>query len=102
MAEEIQNISPGELEEMLRNNEDVSIIDVREDDEVEAGKIPQAIHIRLRDIPEHYKELDRSKDYVMVCRSGHRSGLAAEFLQEKGFHVKNMEGGMLQWHGDVE
>ncbi|RYM02145.1 rhodanese-like domain-containing protein [Sporolactobacillus sp. THM7-7] len=87
---------------MLRNHEDVSVIDVRETDEVTNGKIPQAVHIPLGDIPEHYQELNPSKDYVIVCRSGRRSELAARFLQENGFHAINMEGGMLKWRGETK
>lgn len=102
MTDVVQIIKPEQLANMLKNEENVSVIDVRENDEVSAGKIPRAMHIRLADIPYRYQELDTSKEYVMVCRSGRRSEKATEFLQEKGFNVKNMIGGMLKWRGDVE
>ncbi|MFC7393573.1 rhodanese-like domain-containing protein [Scopulibacillus cellulosilyticus] len=102
MADEIQIIQPKQLENMLNNKEDVCVIDVREDEEVQAGKIPEAMHIRLSEIPEKYQDLDNGKNYVMVCRSGRRSEKAAEFLQDKGFKVKNMVGGMIKWQGNVE
>nr|WP_167815120.1 rhodanese-like domain-containing protein [Sporolactobacillus shoreae] len=102
LADEIKTILPDELNRILEKGDPVTVVDVREDDEVAAGKIPQAIHIPLADIPERFQELDRSKEYVMVCRSGHRSGLATEFLQNEGFHVTNMEGGMLEWNGPVK
>ncbi|MFD2618001.1 rhodanese-like domain-containing protein [Terrilactibacillus laevilacticus] len=102
MAENVQIIQPEQLDDMLKNHEDVSVIDVRENEEVEMGKIPTSIHIRLAEIPERYEELDRSKQHVVVCRSGRRSEMATEFLQEHGFKAKNMVGGMLKWHGEVE
>jgi len=38
----------------------------------------------------------------MVCRSGGRSGRAAQLLESHGFQVVNMTGGMLDWEGKVE
>ncbi|GAA0467499.1 hypothetical protein GCM10008935_24290 [Alkalibacillus silvisoli] len=38
----------------------------------------------------------------MVCRSGGRSGKATQYLEQRGFKVKNMAGGMLDWEGPVE
>ncbi|MBM7646497.1 rhodanese-related sulfurtransferase [Scopulibacillus daqui] len=102
MADEIQIIQPEQVEKLLTNKEDVCLIDVREDEEVQAGKIPEAIHIRLSEIPERYQELDIDKNYIMICRSGRRSEKAAEFLQDRGFKVKNMVGGMIKWRGRVE
>ncbi|WP_425712568.1 rhodanese-like domain-containing protein [Fictibacillus sp. Mic-4] len=46
--------------------------------------------------------MDKDKEHFMVCQSGNRSGMAAEFLQDKGYKVKNMVGGMLNWEDEVE
>jgi rhodanese-related sulfurtransferase len=42
-------------------------------------------------------ELDKNKEYILVCRSGGRSGRAAELLEKHGYCVVNMNGGMLAW-----
>ncbi|PGL67466.1 rhodanese-like domain-containing protein [Bacillus sp. AFS055030] len=97
----MKEISAIELEHELKTGKDVMIIDVREVDEVAAGKIPEAIHIPLGLIEFRLHELDKTKEYIMVCRSGARSGRATEFLQSQGFNVKNMVGGMLSWEGNV-
>ena len=47
-------------------------------------------------------ELDKSKEYIMVCHSGGRSGQATMFLESQGYNVINMNGGMLAWEGEVE
>ncbi|EOR23198.1 rhodanese-like protein [Niallia nealsonii AAU1] len=47
-------------------------------------------------------ELDKSKEYIMVCRSGARSGQASQFLEDHGFKVINMTGGMLAWEGETK
>lgn len=94
-------VSPESVKDLLQNNHDVSIVDVREVEEVEQGKIPSAIHIPLRLLEFRMYELDKSKDYIMVCRSGARSGQATVLLEQHGYRVKNMSGGMLAWDGKV-
>lgn len=101
MSDQIETIEPEQLKALIANEDQPVIIDVRENEEVASGMISGAIHIRLGDLPERYHELDPTQEYVVVCRSGRRSEKAAEFLQEKGFKVKNMDGGMLKWHGDI-
>ncbi|MCM2587803.1 rhodanese-like domain-containing protein [Rossellomorea marisflavi] len=96
----MKEIMPKELEAKL--NEDVHIIDVREVDEVKEGKIPGAIHIPLGLLEFRMHELDRSKEYVMVCRSGGRSGRAYQLLDSHGYSVVNMTGGMMAWGGKTE
>lgn len=99
--EDVQTITPKELEQLLTKGNAISIIDVREDEEVEAGKIPTAKHIRLMDIPTRMDEIDKGIEHIMVCRSGRRSENACLFLQDQGYKVKNMVGGMLEWEGET-
>ncbi|MDR0138683.1 rhodanese-like domain-containing protein [Metabacillus idriensis] len=80
----------------------LNVIDVRETDEVASGKIPGAVNIPLGLLEFRMHELDKSKEYTMVCRSGGRSGRAAQFLESQGFKVINMTGGMLDWDGKTE
>jgi rhodanese-related sulfurtransferase len=98
----MKQLTAKEVETMLTNGETLNIIDVREVDEVAAGKIPGAVNIPLGLIEFRMHELDKSKEYVMVCRSGGRSGSASQFLEGQGFKVINMVGGMLTWEGEVE
>ncbi|MCK2158389.1 MULTISPECIES: rhodanese-like domain-containing protein [Exiguobacterium] len=88
-----------EVQEKLENGEQLNIIDVREVDEVKEGKIPEAIHIPLGLVEFKMNELDKKKQYVMVCRSGARSGRAATYLEGQGFDVINMDGGMMSYEG---
>lgn len=88
-----------EVQEKLENGEQLNVIDVREVDEVKEGKIPEAIHIPLGLVEFKMNELDKKKQYVMVCRSGARSGRAATYLEGQGFDVINMDGGMMSYEG---
>jgi len=91
-----------EVEEMLKNGLHLNLIDVREIEEVEAGKIPGAVNIPLGQLEFRWTELEKEKEYVVVCRSGGRSGRAVQFLESQGLRVVNMVGGMLKWEGEVE
>lgn len=78
--------------------EGAQLVDVREVDEVAQGTLPEAIHIPLGDLPTRVGELDSTKPTLLLCRSGGRSGQAAEFLVQNGFEdVTNLVGGMLAW-----
>ncbi|MFC4322980.1 rhodanese-like domain-containing protein [Litchfieldia salsa] len=82
--------------------EELNLIDVREVEEVAQGKIPGAINIPLGLLEFRMQELDKAKEYIMVCRSGGRSAQALKFLESHGFNVINMTGGMLAWEGPIE
>ncbi|GAB3047344.1 rhodanese-like domain-containing protein [Virgibacillus ainsalahensis] len=97
----IKEITPAELEEQMKKDDNLVVVDVREDEEVAQGIIENAKHIPLGEIPHAKDELDKDKEYVFVCRSGGRSMKAASYLDEHGFKVTNMAGGMLKWEGDV-
>ncbi|MGO1058233.1 rhodanese-like domain-containing protein [Planococcus sp. FY231025] len=91
-----------EVEKYMNANNDVSIIDVRKTEEVRAGKIPGAVNIPLSLLEFRLQDIDKSKEHVLVCRSGNRSGMAAQLLQSRGYNVINMDGGMLDWDAPTE
>ncbi|MUK90764.1 rhodanese-like domain-containing protein [Ornithinibacillus sp. L9] len=100
--EHIKEVTPKEVEKIVeQDDKDTVIIDVREDEEVAQGMIPGAKHIALGNIPDSTDKLAKDKNYILVCRSGRRSMNAAMYLDEQGFKVVNMKGGMLEWDGEV-
>lgn len=98
----MKEITTKELALKLTNKKNVSVIDVREDNEVAEGIIPNAKHIPLGQLSERMDEIDKNQAHYMVCRSGGRSGKACDFLTEHGFDVINMVGGMLAWEDDIK
>ncbi|RID82191.1 rhodanese-like domain-containing protein [Peribacillus asahii] len=98
----MKTISAEEVKSLLEKGEQLHLIDVREAKEVAEGKIPTACHIPLGLLEFRLQDLDKTKEYIIVCRSGGRSAQAALFLEHRGFKVINMDGGMLAWEGDVE
>lgn len=98
----MKRMNAQEVQEYMENNKAVSIIDVRETEEVKAGKIPGAVNIPLGLIEFRMQDIDKSQEHIMVCRSGSRSGMATNILENHGYNVTNMDGGMMDWDGPVE
>lgn len=98
----MKQITATQVQALLNEGKSLNIIDVREGNEVAAGKIPGAVNIPLGLIEFRMHELDKSKEYILVCHSGGRSGRAMQFLESHGFNVVNLIGGMLAWEGMVE
>lgn len=95
-------ISPQETYEMMQQNQDVILLDVRTEEEFmsEDGHLANAILIPVQELSRRSAELDSYKDKTIIayCRSGNRSDKAARVLTTKGFKAFNMEGGMVRWH----
>jgi rhodanese-related sulfurtransferase len=73
------------------------LLDVREQDEWDAGHIEGAQHIPLGQLAERLAEVPREQVVVAVCRSGSRSDRAAKGLRGNGFEAENLEGGVTAW-----
>jgi rhodanese-related sulfurtransferase len=97
---EAQNVNVAEALELLEGG--AFLLDVREDNEWESGRAPNATHIALNEVPDHLDELPVDRKIVCVCRSGARSGRATKFLLEQGRDAVNLEGGMLAWSAEGE
>jgi adenylyltransferase/sulfurtransferase len=92
-----------ELKQRLDRGEKLTIVDVREPNELQINRIPGSLHIPLGDIPKRYNELDPDAELIMQCKSGARSAKAADFLRSVGFkHVLNLKGGILDWIDKVD
>lgn len=97
----IETITTDELEKKLAAGEELELVDVREDEEVKHGMIPGAKHIRMMTIPENLAYFDKEIEYIFICRSGNRSGNVCHYMQEQGYKVRNMIGGMMSWTGET-
>ena len=110
------NIKPKELKNMLDKNEDLVILDTRNDYETRVGLFENAIDLNLstfRDFPEAILDLPeeyKTKQIVMYCTGGIRCEKASVVMMNAGFeNVKQLEGGVLgyfeetdgsHWNGD--
>lgn len=84
----VTHISMSQAKELISQDPSIKIIDVRTPLECKDGTIPQAIQNDVMDINAFLaraQSYDKHATYVMYCRSGGRSRMAAEFLSNNGF-----------------
>jgi adenylyltransferase/sulfurtransferase len=90
-------ITPQELTEKLKNNEDIQLIDVRTQEKHQAFNIGGRL-IPSDELADRLHELDPDKLIVTYCTSGGRSMRALQLLVNSGFKlVKSLDGGMTAW-----
>ena len=92
-----KDIEAADLHEMM-SKQAITLVDVRNDDEVARGIIEGAMHLQLALLPAQFESLNHNLPIVFYCHSGVRSAHAAAFLGEKGLsNVYNLTGGVLAW-----
>lgn len=97
---QIKELTVTQVQQKFANGEQFIFIDVREDNEWDAGRIPNSIHIGRgvleRDIAANVN--DKKAEIVLYCGGGFRSALAAYNLQKMGYsNVSSMDGGIREW-----
>jgi rhodanese-related sulfurtransferase len=93
--ERLANVSVVEAAELLRLRH--VLVDVREDFEFAAESILGARSLPLSKLRKGFVELESAESLLVICRSGHRSPIAARMLARQGFTVTNVEGGLNAW-----
>jgi rhodanese-related sulfurtransferase len=91
-------VTPAEAKALIEAGAEV--VDVRTESEYAAGHIAGSRHVPLADIQSEAAGLDREKPLIVYCRSGERSGLAADAFAASGWEAHSIEGGLLQWAED--
>ena len=98
-AQKIQLNSP-EVKEVLKKNKTIVIIDVRTAEEFAAGHLKgaQNIDIKQSDAYSKIDKLNPKTTYLVYCRTNHRSGMAVEYMMQKGFKkIYQMMDGFPGW-----
>jgi|SRR5579884_3121036 len=103
----IRRVTPDEVAAMRARGEKLTLLDCRDLNEVNLGKIPGALHISRGNLETKVEALiPRHANVVIYCASGNRSALAAVTMQEMGYErVASMDSGFRGWAesgGDVE
>jgi rhodanese-related sulfurtransferase len=82
---------------LLHERGEIELIDVREPEEWDAGRIAGSRHVQLTELSAQADSLPRDRPIVFVCRSGSRSAMATQAFSGAGFDAHNMSGGLLEW-----
>jgi len=83
-------------------SQDWVVIDVREPHEWSISHLDFARLLPKGDLPDHLRELDQTKEYVLLCKSGVRSLDAARLMKSAGFRVKSLRGGINAWAREID
>lgn len=99
-----EEITAVELKQILENDPDVQLIDVREPVEYNIARIPSARLIPLGEIVARQHEINAGKTTVVQCKGGVRSAKAIAALKNAGFQGRliNLVGGITAWSNDVD
>ena len=99
-----EQISMDEAKKIMESEEDYIILDVREQEEFDAGHIPGAILIPYTEIEAKAEKVltDKGELILVYCRSGRRSKIASESLAKLGYTNVKEFGGIIDWTGEIE
>ncbi len=101
IKESVKEVDPREVHDIVNNGYDAFVIDVREQHEYDAGRLPGAIHVPRSYLETRIENVVRDKDahVILYCQSANRSAFAADTLQRQlGYtNVEHMTGGITLW-----
>jgi rhodanese-related sulfurtransferase len=96
-------LSPKQFSDKIKTSKNITVMDVRTPGEFSEGHIKGAVNADWNGgvFESAVAGYDKSKSYYVYCRSGHRSGLAAEWMRAHGFkNVVELSGGISAWQSD--
>lgn len=105
LTERAPSITPATLKQWLDEKRDITLLDTRNDYEVQFGTFKGALNLHLDDfsaLASSINQLHTEKPIVMFCTGGIRCEKAALFMLNKGFsHVYQLEGGILGYFANI-
>lgn len=101
---QVKNLAQTDFANVVKKEKAI-VMDVRTEGEVASGYIKGTTlfaDVNGSDFNAKISKLDKSKTYIIYCRSGARSGKAANIMVQNGFkNVYNLNGGIMNWSGEV-
>jgi rhodanese-related sulfurtransferase len=98
-----QDVSGDEAQQLLQNQDNLQVLDVRTPEEfLHLGHIPQALLRPVQTLQNWASSLDKGKPTLLICQHGVRSVYACQMLHDLGIEtLYNLQGGMAQWQGEL-
>ena len=90
------SITMEKFKEVLKNDKDIIVLDVRTPEETATGMIENAINIPVQVLEQRVDELEKYKDkeIFVICRTQNRAPIGASILTANGYKAKYVIGGM--------
>jgi rhodanese-related sulfurtransferase len=103
----VKQVTVQDVFDMQKRGERITLLDVRDPNEVNLGMIPGAVHVSRGNLESKIEALiPRDAHVIIYCASGNRSAFAAETMTQMGYeNVASMAGGIRGWAeagGDVD
>ena len=93
-----RNINPQGLMNRMEANEDIIIIDVRDQEEYDQGHIPDAIHMYFAGVTKNIDDYPKNKELIIYDETGNRSEIVVkQFIREGFTNATNLVGGISKW-----
>ena len=73
------------------------VFDVREPDEFDEVRVPEAVLVPLAEVPEEIEQFEGTDTIYVICQTGSRSRKAVQYLRANGIDAVNVAGGTLAW-----
>jgi adenylyltransferase/sulfurtransferase len=97
------DLTPAQLEGLLKRGTPLKLVDVREPHELQISHIAGTRSIPLGELAARLGELDPAEEIVLICKAGVRSTRALHILYGAGFRkLRNLKGGVNAWAKDVD
>ncbi len=98
----MKEITVLEFKKIKDNKSDFQLIDVREEFELEICEMG-GDHIAMGEVMDNLDKISKTKQVIIQCKSGGRSGAVCNALEAKGFtNVYNLKGGIIAWANEVD
>jgi len=97
---DFESISPKQAYTLLKNDTNITLLDVRTADEFSKEHIEGSILIPVQELSENLAKLDKEKKIIVYCHSGMRSVAASRTLIKNGFIPLNITGGITAWKSE--
>lgn len=96
---EVIDLNAQDSKELISSVNDLVIIDIRTPEEFESGHLENAINIDFYgEFKNNIDKLDKSKSYLIYCRTGSRSRSAKQIMSDLGFKsIYHMQSGITEW-----
>ena len=100
---EIKEIDVHTLKSSIDKNNDLLLIDVREQFEVDICKLNNSLHIPMNQVPNQIDKISKNKNIVVICKSGVRSYQVCQYLSHIGYKkITNLKGGIISWALEID
>lgn len=100
---EYSEIEPGQLAAELAAGGHWTLVDVREDHELQIAAVEGFLHVPMGEIPSAVDAMDKAARYAIMCHGGMRSAQVCHYLVHNGFDkVSNIVGGIDLWSQQVD